>query len=86
MKSELTRVMTAASERVVLPAPGDLRPARFTLELHDQIWDALYAPIVAAVGFVADRLNRFQFLTIRQYLSLVFLALVSLLAVLAIWS
>jgi hydrogenase-4 component B len=80
------QMVYAASERVVLPAPGDLRPARFTLELHDQIWDALYAPIVAAVGFVADRLNRFQFLTIRQYLSLVFLALVSLLAVLAIWS
>jgi hydrogenase-4 component B len=76
----------AASERVVLPAPGDIRPARFTLELHDRIWDALYAPVVGAVGFVADRLNRFQFLTIRQYLSLVFLALVSLLAVLAIWS
>jgi hydrogenase-4 component B len=76
----------AARERVVLPAPGDVRPARFTLELSDQIWDGLYAPIVGAVGFVADRLNRFQFLTIRQYLSLVFLALVSLLAVLAIWS
>jgi hydrogenase-4 component B len=76
----------AASERVVLPAPGDIAPARFTLELRDQIWDALYAPIVGAVGLAADRLNRFQFLTIRQYLSLVFLALVSLLAVLAIWS
>jgi hydrogenase-4 component B len=76
----------AARERVVLPAPGDIRPARFTLELNDQIWDTLYAPIVGAVGFAADRLNRFQYLTIRQYLSLVFLALVSLLAVLAIWS
>jgi hydrogenase-4 component B len=76
----------AASERVVLPSPGDIRPARFTLELHDRVWDALYAPIVGAVGLVADRLNRFQYLTIRQYLSLVFLALVSLLAVLAIWS
>jgi hydrogenase-4 component B len=76
----------AASERVMLPAPGDIRPARFTLELRDQIWDALYAPIVGVVGIVADRLNRFQYLTIRQYLSLVFLALVSLLAVLAIWS
>jgi formate hydrogenlyase subunit 3/multisubunit Na+/H+ antiporter MnhD subunit len=76
----------AARERVVLPAPGDIRPARFTIELRDLVWDALYAPIVDAIGFVASRLNRFQFLTIRQYLSLVFLALVTLLAVLAIWS
>jgi hydrogenase-4 component B len=76
----------AARERVVLPAPGDIRPARFTVELRDQIWDGLYAPISGAVMFAADRLNRFQYLTIRQYLSLVFLALVSLLSVLAIWS
>jgi hypothetical protein len=33
---------------------------------------------------VADRLNRMQFLTIRRYLSLVFLALVALLLVLAL--
>ncbi len=46
----------------------------------------MYLPIAAAVGFVADRLNRFQYLTIRQYLSLVFAALVALLVVLAIWS
>jgi NADH:ubiquinone oxidoreductase subunit 5 (subunit L)/multisubunit Na+/H+ antiporter MnhA subunit len=76
----------AARERVVLPEPGDVRAARFTIELHDLIWDGLYAPIVGAVAFVATWLNRFQYLTIRQYLSLVFLALVALLAVLAIWS
>ena len=76
----------AARERVQLPAPGDIRPARFTVELYDLIWEALYAPIVGAVVLVADRLNRFQYLTIRQYLSLVFLALLSLLSVLAIWS
>jgi hydrogenase-4 component B len=38
------------------------------------------------VNSAADRLNRLQFLTIRQYLSLVFFALVSLLQVLALWS
>jgi hypothetical protein len=53
--------------------------------LRDLIWDALYAPIAAAVGFTADRLNHLQFLTIRQFLSLVFAALVLLLLVLAIW-
>ena len=37
------------------------------------------------VSAVADRLNRFQFLTIRRYLTLVFGALVTLLLVLALW-
>jgi hypothetical protein len=46
----------------------------------------MYAPIAGAVGRSADWLNRLQFLTIRQYLSLVFATLVTLLLVLAIWS
>jgi hypothetical protein len=55
------------------------------VELHDVIWETLYAPLVIGIGFAADRLNRLQFLTIRQFLSLVFGALVILLLVLAIW-
>jgi hypothetical protein len=62
-----------------------MRPARLIVDLRDLIWDALYAPIAAAVGIAADRLNHLQFLTIRQFLSLVFGALVILLLVLAIW-
>jgi hypothetical protein len=37
------------------------------------------------VNLVADRLNKVQFLTIRANLTLVFGALVVLLAVLAVW-
>ncbi|UWU18644.1 hydrogenase 4 subunit B (plasmid) [Rhizobium sullae] len=73
-------------ERVDMPVPGDLRPARLTVETHDLIWEGLYLPIVGAVGFAAEKLNHLQFLTIRRYLSLVFLALVFLLLVLALWS
>ena len=46
----------------------------------------MYAPIAAGIGIAADRLNRLQFLTIRQFLTLVFSALVILLLVLAVWS
>jgi formate hydrogenlyase subunit 3/multisubunit Na+/H+ antiporter MnhD subunit len=74
-----------AREHVEMPPPGDLRPARLTVELHDRIWDAIYAPLADGVGRAADRLNHLQFLTIRQYLTLVFTALVALLLVLAIW-
>ncbi len=78
-------VVFRAREHVDMPPPGDGRPARLTVELHDLVWDALYAPIAAGVGYAADRLNHLQFLTIRQFLSLVFAALVLLLLVLAIW-
>jgi len=78
-------VVFRAREHGEMPPPGDARPARLTVELRDLIWDALYAPIAGAVGVVADRLNHLQFLTIRQFLSLVFAALVILLLVLAIW-
>ncbi|MFT2215421.1 hydrogenase 4 subunit B [Rhizobium giardinii] len=75
-----------AREQVDMPAPGDLRPARLTVVSRDLIWDGLYVPIAGAIGFIAEKLNHLQFLTIRRYLSLVFLALVVLLLVLALWS
>lgn len=75
-----------AREQVDMPAPGDLRPARFTVVSRDLIWDGLYVPIAGVIGFLAEKLNHLQFLTIRRYLSLVFLALVVLLLVLALWS
>ncbi|MDR3513594.1 MAG: hydrogenase 4 subunit B [Caulobacteraceae bacterium] len=75
----------AARDVVDMPGPGELRPARFTAIVRDRIWETLYVPIELAIGYAADRLNRLQFLTIRLYLGLVFLALVGLLLVLAIW-
>jgi len=79
-------IVFRARESGEMPPPGDMRPARLTVEISDPIWDALYAPLAGAVGFAAERLNRLQFLTIRQFLSLVFGALVILLVVLAVWS
>ncbi len=76
----------AAREHVEMPPPGSLAPARYVAVVRDLLWDWLYAPVAGAVSFAAERLNVLQFLTIRRYLSLVFLALVSLLLVLAIWS
>ena len=79
-------VLFRAREQVEMPPPGDTGPARLTVQMTDPIWDWLYAPLAAGVGMAADRLNRLQFLTIRQFLSLVFGALVILLLVLAVWS
>jgi hydrogenase-4 component B len=78
-------VVFRAREEVEMPPPGDRRPAQLTVRLSDPVWDTLYAPIADGISFVADRLNHLQFLTIRQFLSLVFAALVILLLVLALW-
>src|SRR5262249_17907495 len=68
-----------------MPPPGATTPARLSVELRDVIWDAAYAPVAAFIAYATEALNVLQFLTIRQYLTLVFTALVLLLLVLAIW-
>jgi NADH:ubiquinone oxidoreductase subunit 5 (subunit L)/multisubunit Na+/H+ antiporter MnhA subunit len=78
-------VVFRAREHGEMPPPGDMRPARLIVEVRDLVWDALYAPVAGGVALASERLNQLQFLTIRQYLSLVFGALVTLLLVLAIW-
>jgi hydrogenase-4 component B len=78
-------VVFRARENVEMPPPGDTRPARWRIDLRDLVWDVLYAPLASGVSIAADRLNHLQFLTIRQFLSLVFAALVILLLVLALW-
>jgi hydrogenase-4 component B len=74
-----------AHERVDMPAPGEMRFAHLSVTMHDLAWEFFYLPIVRTVEFLSQRLNHLQFLTIRQYLSVVFGALVSLLLVLASW-
>ena len=75
-------VVFMARERVDMPAPGNAQPARMTVTQRDPVWDAIYSPISGATSVAADKLGYLQFLTIRQYLSLVFVALVVLLFVL----
>ncbi|MFZ1908265.1 MAG: hydrogenase 4 subunit B, partial [Burkholderiales bacterium] len=78
-------VVFRAREEVYMPPPGDLGAARMHVRMRDLLWDAFYAPVAGVVAYVADRLNKVQFLSIRAYLTLVFGALVALLTVLAVW-
>ena len=78
-------VVFRARETIEMPPPGALAPARLTVILHDPIWETLYAPIASAMSFATEHINHLQFLTIRRYLSLVFVLLALLLTVLAIW-
>jgi hydrogenase-4 component B len=78
-------VIFSSREEVEMPPPGDMRPARLRRTLRDPVWNLGYAPIARSVNTAATVLNRLQFLTIRRYLGLVFLTLVLLLVVLALW-
>jgi hypothetical protein len=79
-------VLLRACEEVDMPPPGDPRPARHAVEMTDLIWTGVYLRIADVVVALATRANRLQFLTIRRYLSLVFISLVLLLLGLALWS
>ena len=74
-----------ARDHLDMPAPGDTRPARFGVEIHDRVMEGVYARIGGAVDFCASGLDRLTLLTIQGYLTLVFAALVILLLGVAIW-
>ena len=75
----------AASERVEMPEPASLEPARLHVTFRDLVWEYLYAPIATGITVASERLNALQFLTVRRYLTLVFAALLLLLSGLALW-
>jgi formate hydrogenlyase subunit 3/multisubunit Na+/H+ antiporter MnhD subunit len=72
-------------ERVDMPRPGELRAGRFQVRVLDPVWRYIYGPLARSVTKGAQRLNRLQFLTVRSYLTLVFMALIVLLLVVAAW-
>ncbi len=74
-----------AHDLVTIQPPGDAAPARFTSSWTDPAWATLYTPLISALDWTADRMNRLQFLTIRRYLAFVFAALVVLLVWVALW-
>jgi formate hydrogenlyase subunit 3/multisubunit Na+/H+ antiporter MnhD subunit len=78
-------VVFASHETVTMPPPGDMAPARIEKHIHDPVWETFYAPAGAAVAAITDWMNVLQFLTIRRYLGFVFVALILLLLVLALW-
>ncbi|MDD1533388.1 MULTISPECIES: hydrogenase 4 subunit B [unclassified Bradyrhizobium] len=77
-------VIFGAREIGEMPPPSSPLPARLTVELHDLIWEGLYAPVAKAIGYATDRINILQFFSIRRYLTLVFVALIVLLLVVAL--
>jgi len=84
IRRSLAATVFSARETVVMPEPGDDGPARHSVHLVDPIWVHLYERVVRVVNAIADRVNRIQYLTVRQYLLMMFCTLVFLLLVVAV--
>jgi formate hydrogenlyase subunit 3/multisubunit Na+/H+ antiporter MnhD subunit len=72
-------------EKVDMPRPGELRSAHYHVKVFDPAWRFAYGPLARRVMRTAVTLNQLQFLTIRRYLTLVFVTLIVLLMVVAAW-
>lgn len=79
------RALFLSREQVDMPPPGDTRMAVAQVSWRDLPWEFAYRPVGSSVLWLADKMNALQFLTIRRYLLLVFVALITLLAVVAAW-
>jgi hydrogenase-4 component B len=74
----------AARESVDMPDPGDNRPAEMKVRVLDPVWQGLYLGIGRVVDFIADLVNRLQYLTVRRYLLMMFSTLVVMLLIVAV--
>ena len=72
-------------EMVDMPRPGDTRAARYHVKVLDPAWRYAYGPVARWMLRTTTKLNRLQFLSIRSYLTLVFIALILLLLMVAAW-
>ena len=84
VRRALGRIAFSAQEQLDMPLPGETRAARFTVTIEDRFMKYLYTPLSTAVWFGADRLNVVNFLSIQGYLTLVFVALVASLIIIAL--
>ena len=84
LRRSLGTALLAAREVVDTPPPGDTRAARLDAGLADPADTLLFAPIRRLRERLSVEADRMQFLTIRRVLTVMFVALVLFLAVVAL--
>lgn len=84
VRRTLGHIAFSAKERLDMPAPGETRAAHFALDIGDRFIAFAYEPLANAVTYAAKRLNFVSFLSIQEYLALVFAALVFMLIIVAL--
>jgi hypothetical protein len=84
LRRSLGTALLAGRETVDMPPPGDTRPARLDVAHSDPGDKLLFEPIGRLRAVLSVQADRMQFLTIRRVLSVMFVALVLFLAVVAL--
>jgi hydrogenase-4 component B len=80
----LGHIAFSVREHLDMPPPGSTRPAHFAVETNERFVTYIYEPLTKAVWFCARRLNAVSFMSIQEYLALVFAALVFMLIIVAL--
>jgi len=83
LRRTLGASILAAREDVGFVRPGDPAPARLTVQARDPAFTFLFDPLAAAREKLSGFADRMQFLTIRRTLSVMFIALVLFLIIVA---
>lgn len=84
VRRTLGAIAFPVSEQLDMPLPGETRTAHFSVEIGDRFMTYLYEPISRAVWYGSRRLNVVAYLSIQEYLALVFVALVFMLIIVAL--
>ena len=79
----LGSTLLEAREQVVMPAPGDPSPARFSRFGSEPALQLLFDPIARLRRWVSERIDPMHRLTIRHWLTLMVVALVAMLGLIA---
>ncbi|MGJ0505929.1 MAG: hydrogenase 4 subunit B [Methylocystis sp.] len=80
----LGHIAFSVREHLDMPPPGSTRPAYFAVETGERFVAYIYEPLTKAVWFCARRLNVVNYMSIQEYLALVFAALVFMLIIVAL--
>lgn len=81
----MLRAVIAGREQVDMPRPGDVRSAQHKAHWSDPASAYLFRALVWLRNLGADSADQMRGFTIRRTLALVFITLVSLLALIAVW-
>lgn len=84
VRRALGGISFSVGEHLDMPLPGDVRPARYGVEIMDRANEFIFLPLAGAIDRATSLINRFNFLTIQQYLAIVFATLIILLLLVAL--
>ena len=86
IRRSLATNLLGAKEKVIMPNVLDLEASQFHTEVNDYSLEYIYNPLKNLILRVAKKTNTHKLLSIRGYLSVMFMLLIFFLIVVALWN